>query len=139
MKYFLILLLAAIAFSCKNNCTEIDGVVIGEGIRISSDEQNIEYCNLVEQSLNKDLNALKTISLLNYQNSIGYEHGTVLVEIVDKVGEMFIHQLLRISLHLKSKRYLSYLDVGIEYSGDEHLEKKNLKLVFPDLYQFLTL
>jgi hypothetical protein len=136
--FTLLFTVLSLAYSCKNNSREIDGIDISETVLISSDEQNIDYCNLVEMSLQKHTPSIKTLSLLEYHNAVGYDHGSVLVDIIERVGEdIFINGLNGISITEKIT-IKSYLMVGLEYGSNPNFEGKTLEHAFPKLNSFLN-
>ncbi|UUC44825.1 hypothetical protein [Flavobacterium cerinum] len=122
--------------SCFYHCS-IAGIEVSENILISAEEKGINYCELLEQSLQKNKRAVIQLSLLNFDGAIGYDHGTLLVELIRKIGENEYLSLIRNLNDTEKKTIESYLQAGLEYHYDSSLKEKSIKSVFPELNAFL--
>lgn len=137
--YFFILILLVILQSCTpDKCDSISNFEVGELLLISSKEKSYNYCNLLENAVKKDQKAIKRISLLEFDGSVGYDHGYVLVKLIDTIGENEYLEAIQ-NISTKEKRFIEgYLDVGLEYGNIKEFQGKPLKKVFPEIYNFLT-
>jgi len=129
--YFLLLL----AISCNNKCI-VNNIEVSELLGTVAKEKSIDYCKLLKTALTDDKSAIKKLSLLEFDNAAGYDHGVVIVDLITVVGEA--EYMKAISTANKEQKILinSYINVGLEY-GNHHLQGKDFKNVFPDLYVFL--
>ncbi len=121
-----------ISFSCKRH-SDCQGITVSELLDINTNN----YCDLIEKSLAKNKDALKEISLLSIYDSASYEHGTVLVQIIEKVGEDFYVKSLGVLTSKEKNKIKSYLDVGLEYGGAKYKDKA-LKKFFPKVEAYLV-
>lgn len=134
--FFSLVALFFCIISCENKCN-INGVEIGSLLIINGEEQGINYCELVEKSFLNDNRAISQLCLLYFENSVGYEHGEVIVSLINQIGEeQFLDAIQGINKSEKN-RIESYLDVGLEY-GNYNLKGKTIKETFPKVYFFLN-
>lgn len=135
-KILSIIIICVFITSCEKKCT-INGIEIGHLIISNAEAKGINYCELVEKSLQNDRHSIKQLSLLNFENSVGYEHGEIMVRLINILGEQkFINALDNVNKNEKNM-IESYLDVGLEY-GSPSLKNRDAKQVFPELYSFLN-
>jgi hypothetical protein len=122
--------------SCSNKCN-VDNIEVSDLLGTVAKEKSINYCELLEVALTGDENAIKKLSLLEFDNSVGYEHGAVIVDLILVIGES--EYIKAISRTNGEQRNLinTYLDVGLEYGNNSLVKEKDLKKAFPDLYFFL--
>jgi hypothetical protein len=121
--------------ACKPKC-EVKGISVSELLMTNAEERNIDYCGILSLASSNDKSAIKQISLLEFENAVGYDHGIVLVELIEKIGENnFIVGIKKLTIGERN-RVKSYLEVGIEYGetdGEHDLKKR-----FPKLFDVLT-
>lgn len=131
-----ILIMLFVFHSCNTKCN-VDGIEVSELLLTVSSEKSYNYCSSLENAIKGNKNSVKELALLEFNDSSGYDHGTVLVELVEKIGEKkFINAISLI--HSKDKnKILEYLEVGIIYNENESLNNKKVEEVFPILYAFL--
>lgn len=134
-KGFMILIFSCI-LACNNNCN-VKGIIVTEQLLTLSQEKSVAYCELLDLALKGNNRAIKQLSLIDFKDSAGYDHGTILVKIIFKIGEdKYINALH--SLNLKQKKYIiSYLDVGLLYGNFPDLKKKKGHVIFPKVYSYL--
>lgn len=124
---------------------DIDGITICTCIQDFMHTQEKEYrdnyYHLIEQSLKKDKKSLKELSLYDLRGATGesaYDHGDVLAQLLDRLGEDFFLESLDGLSEEERGMVLGYLDVGFEYgvlnSKGKVLMTKDL---YPRLYHFL--
>ena len=93
---------------------------------------------MLNKAIAKDANSIKQLTLLDFGDAAGYDHGTVIVDLIDLIGEeKFIQSLGAINEKQKNKLN-SYLIVGIEYGNNPNLQGKTVKEAFPKIYDFLN-
>ncbi|MFA7327860.1 MAG: hypothetical protein WC121_14430 [Candidatus Kapaibacterium sp.] len=139
MKYFIIIILLFTLQSCRSDkCNSVNEINVGELLLITSNEKSYNYCELLENALEKDQKAILNLSLLEFNGSVSYDHGYVLIMLIDRIGEVE---------YLKAIKYISnndrsfieeYLDAGFEYGDISKYQGQSLKKVFPEIYRFLN-
>lgn len=72
--------------SCSNKCV-VGNIEVSEALGTVAKEKSIDYCELLKAALAGDKNAIKKISLLEFDNAIGYDHGAVIVDLIIAIGE----------------------------------------------------
>lgn len=130
MKKIKVLFILSILFvfnSCRNSC-EINGIKISELIKVATDEP---YCDLVKLSLENDVTALKKISRLNIRDGAGYEHGYIMIQIIENIGEKKYTNAIKDFSTTEKKDIYSYLQVGLEYGGNKLYRDKKVKDILP--------
>lgn len=123
-------------FACSGH-KEINGIEVSELLLIASKEQNIDYCKLLNEAFKGNDSSIRQLALLKIIDSAAYDHGAVLVELIEVIGEdKFIHSLTTINNDQK-KWIKDYIKVGLEYGNNNHLKTQTIKEAFPKIYQFL--
>lgn len=133
---FIAVFLIFISLSCSNKCN-VEGIEVSELLATSSGEKGIQYCSLLEDALRGNEKAIAELSLLEFSNATGYDHGAVIVDLVLKIGEK--KYIKAISAINKEQRSLiqSYIDVGLEYGRNPVIKSRDIKEAFPNLYLVL--
>ena len=139
MKYSLVLILLVALQSCNSEkCNSVSNFDVGELLLISSKEKSYNYCELLENAIKKDQEAIIKISLLQFDGSAGYDHGYVLVKLIDTIGENEYLKAIQ-NIYNKEKGFIEgYLDVGLEYGNIKKFQEQSLEKAFPKIYTFLT-
>jgi len=145
MKLLFILFYVIVPFSIFNSCIDPKCRGVGD-VYVSSDllyvtkRENINYCHLVRKSLKFDYESVKNISLLQFYDGAGYEHGSVLLDIIDVIGEEQYIELLNGITDEEKKKIDLNLHLGLHFV--EQRRKYNntweVKEAFPELYAFLN-
>lgn len=114
MKY-LIIIIIVFMFSCQRECI-IDNITVSENLIINSNG----YCELISDALNGDKKSIEKICLMEFHGSVGYDHGYVLVNLINKIGtEQFMNSLK--DLDYNQKQILkSYIDIGLIYEPNKN-------------------
>lgn len=134
--FFKIVVLIPLLISCRDNCN-IKGIEVGELLNSVSKEQSINYCELLESATDGDNDAIRKLSLLDFSDGAGYEHGEIIVDLIIMIGEKKYIAALG-SINDKQKEIVkSYLEVGLSYSSNAKIKSKNLKVAFPMVSQFM--
>lgn len=117
----------------------VNGIVVSELLIVVSDEKyNIDYCKLLKKATTNDVNSIKQLALLDFYDGASYDHGIVVVDLIELIGEdKFIHSLKTINIEQK-KWIKGYIEVGLEYRDNQNLQAQTLKEVFPKIYDFLN-
>ncbi len=137
MKYLKLftLIVSLCLISCKGqNCNKD---YISNYLIDYSEERNYNYCELVNQSLENDSYSIRSLSLLEFYDGMTYEHGAVIIEIINKIGEeKYLKALNNISPDEKVK-LKSYLHAGFDFTQNVNFKDKNLKTSFNKVYAYL--
>ncbi|WP_158237253.1 hypothetical protein [Aquimarina sp. MAR_2010_214] len=119
--------------SC-NNCNEIQGIVISE---LLNRQINDSYCDILNKAIELDKEAIIKISTIEVSDAAGYDHGYVLIRLIEKIGEQeYLKALENVSTEQK-KSIESYLWAGLEYGGNKIYSNKKLNEVLPLLAESL--
>lgn len=137
MKYPFVFVLAIVVSlpSCNNdNCSKNVGFNLSyhlfKDVRINGKT----YCKLVNQSLEGDLTAVRELSSVKVLDGASYEHGAVLIEVIDKISEKnYLEAIKNFSEKEKKYIYYSILSAGLEFTQNPKYEKRDIESVFPIL------
>lgn len=122
--------------SCKDSCN-IRGIEVSELLSVSAKEKHINYCALLKTALDNNKEAVKELSLLEFYDAAGYDHGSVLVDLILLIGEeKYIESISTFNPNQK-KLVKSYIEVGLLYGENQNLVGKNFENSFPKLDIFL--
>ncbi len=134
-----IAILLLFCISCSNDkCTNVAGIEVSELLLMSSTKQDYNYCELLRNAVKADENSIKKLSLLQFYDAVGYDHGSVIVDLILLIGEAkYISAISGISSKVKSM-IREYIEVGLEYGENPALKNKKLLTAFPKLYAFLN-
>ena len=114
----------------------ISGIYVSESLLIVSEEQGIDYCKLLSKAVNGDDVSIVQLSILKIYESAGYDHGAVIVDLIERIGEdKFIHSL-KIGSAEQINLVKRCIEAGIEYGNNPSLHGKAFKEVFPKVYIF---
>ena len=86
---------------------DVDGIYVEEELRIATDDYyGISYCKLLKKAIDGNQEDIKKIMLLDFSGAgaAGYDHGDVLVKLIDRLGEETIISSLGNQLTKKEKR-----------------------------------
>lgn len=119
---------------------DVDGIYVEEDLRIATDNHHgISYCKLLKKAINGNQEDIKKLMLLDFSGAgaAGYDHGDVLVKLIDRLGEKTIISSLGSQLTKEEKREIEdYIAVGLEYGSNPH-QGQNPEEAFPLLYEYL--
>ncbi len=119
---------------------DVKGIYVDEGLRIATDNHwGINYCNLLDNAIGGDNKSVQELALLDYSGdgAPSYDHGDVLVKLIDRIGEDKFISALGNKLSAKEKDSLrDYLSVGLEYGDNKHVGQ-TINEVFPLVDKFL--
>ncbi len=138
IKFIFLVFVLSYLFSCSERCPSVRDFNVGEILLISAESKSYSYCDLLENSVEKDHDAILKISLLEFDGSVGYDHGYVLVKLIDTIGE---NEYIKATQNISNKEkglIKDYLDAGLEYGNIKKFQKQSLEKVFPCVYNFLS-
>ena len=119
---------------------DVDGIYVEEELRIATVRNHgFSYCKLLKKAISGDREDIKNLMLLDFSGSgeAAYDHGDVLVKLIDRLGEETIISSLGSHLTKEEKREIkSYISVGMEYGSNPH-QGQNPGEAFPLLYEYL--
>lgn len=72
--------------SCSNKCV-VNDIEVSELLSTVAREKSIDYCELLKEALAGDKNAIEKLSLLDFEEAVGYDQGAVIVDLIVAVGE----------------------------------------------------
>lgn len=104
--------------SCNSNhCKNDANIEVSELLYIHTSDRDIEYCKLLKGAISNNNSDLMKLLKLEILDGAAYDHGIVLYELVDYLGESkFIE--LTVNLTAKDRKaVLSYLRAGVEYDS----------------------
>ena len=137
IKNFTLYSIFLICFVCCKGRV-ISGIYVSESLLIVSEGQGIDYCKLLSKAINGDDVSIMQLSILNFYESVGYDHGAVIVDLIEQIGEnKFIHSF-KIANTEQRNLVKWYIEAGLEYGNDPSLHGKAFKEVFPKVYIFLN-
>lgn len=124
--------------SCFNEpCCENITIDIPVNVKEEYDSAPENYCCILKSALKGNKEDVKRISLLDFSDGFTYEHGNVLLEIINVLDEkVYISSLVGISKQDRMK-ILSYLNAGFNFSRNKKYVNKRIEDVYPELYFFL--
>ena len=128
-----------IANSCINNGNKvIRGIKVSELLLDSSRQQKIKYCKLLKKATEGDQSSIKQITLIKFYDATSYDHGAVIVDLIEQVGEVFfIHSLDPLSPEQKIM-VKSYIEAGLEYGRHQEGQQLMIDEVFPIINAYLV-
>ena len=121
---------------CKGKV--ISGIYVSESLLIVSEEQGIDYCKLLSKAVNGDDVSIMQLSILEFYESVGYDHGAVIVDLIERIGEnKFIHSF-KIANTEQKNLVKWYIEAGLEYGNNPLKNDYSFEEVFPKVYFFLN-
>ena len=131
-----VVLLAGIT-SCSRSKV-INGIEVTELLLVVANEQNTDYCKMLRKAVEGDIPSIRQLTLLEISDGASYDHGAVIVDLIEQVGEDIFVQALD-SISLKQKEQIkSYIKAGLEYGSHIEWNSQMFEDVFPKTYAFLN-
>lgn len=131
------ILLISTVSSCRLSC-DVKDISVSELLLESAVDKGIDYCDVVTKASLNDDDAIKQISVMDFDNAVGYDHGAVLVDLILKIGEQKYIEIITAFTKEDKNRIKGYLRVGLEYGGNPQVKSKSIDEAFPKLYIFLN-
>lgn len=120
---------------------DVKGIYVEEELRIvTEDYHGISYCQLLKKALDGNQDDIRKLILLDFSGAgaAGYEHGDVVVKLIDRLGEETIISSLGELTKEEKESIKSYIRVGLEYGNNPH-QGQTLEQAFPRLNQYLNI
>lgn len=129
------LLVLALFSSCRQNtCENKFEFKIGTQLLYQADKSDYKYCSLIEKSINGSPEAVKKLSLLYFDSGFGYEHGAVLIEVIDRIGEDEYYKIISQLSEKQQKKALYNVRAGFEAIENPKYKNKSFEKALPRLY-----
>lgn len=131
------LIFISLLFVCciNSNVKTISGIKVSVQVLVVSSEHGFNYEKTLKSALNGNDCDLKKISTLDFfDTSVGYDHGAILVEIINEIGEDRF--LIAVNDCDRREKIIlkGYLRAGMEYGK---YPDKALSELFPKIAVFL--
>lgn len=134
---FILPLLLLSSATPTNDCSQVAGIKIWKETMVFAKDENFPYCALLQRAVSKDKKAIKRLAFKTFDTSAGLGHGTVIVALVDRLGESFFIRAIG-NLSPKNRQHLLLnLKVGLAYTALKKYREKNIPEVFPKLARLL--
>ncbi|UTA66526.1 hypothetical protein [Emticicia sp. 21SJ11W-3] len=91
----------------------------------------------MKSALSGDIDSIKKLSLLEFNDAVRYVHGAVIVDLILQIGEQkYLGSILSTN---QEQKYLikTYLDIGLSYGNNPKVMGTELQDIFPSIYAFL--
>jgi len=117
----------------------VNGIEVSVILLSTAKENKVDYCNLLKEAIEGSEKSIRELTLLIFYEAAGYDHGSVIVDLIEVVGEdKFTKSLMRLSPEEK-QLVKGYISVGLEYGNNQKYKANNsLEKVFPIIYSFLN-
>ncbi len=109
----------------------VDGIYVSELLNIYAlENSDVDYCDLLSDAVDEKRDAIRTLALLDIKGDAFYDHGCVVVDLIDKIGEeTFITALGGLTWD-EEKIISDCIITGLEYGNGKHQNQK-LDEAFP--------
>jgi len=125
-------------FNCwKNYCCNVEGIEPSYLLLTLSNRDDYDYCDSLDQALQGDLLALKRLTMFHFEGGSSYEHGIVLLEVIDRVGENKYLEAVKDFSKKEKKTIDRYLNAGLNFSQNPKFQSQRIDLIFPQVNAFL--
>lgn len=134
------ILLSVLFLAGITNCSRskvINGIHVSELLLVVANEQNTDYCKMLRKAIEGDIPSIRQLTLLDISDGASYDHGAVIVDLIELVGEDIFVQALE-SISTKQKEQIkSFIKAGLEYGRHTEWNSQMFENVFPKTYAFL--
>jgi hypothetical protein len=99
------------------------------------------YCDLVNKSLLGNKKSIVNLSKIAVYDGAVYEHGAVLLEVIDKISETeYVNIIIHEQLTKNERRYLlNNLSAGLDYTKNEKwYQFSSINDLYPSIYKILS-
>lgn len=134
-RIFVISAIALLLYSCNtDNCSEKLGFKLDYHLFDDINVNGKSYCDLVNEAMKGDKECVLELSEVSVGDFASYQHGAVLIEIIDKISESEYLNIIN-QLDNKERRaiYYSYIWAGLEFTPNPKYKKKHIEIAFPEL------
>ncbi len=130
-KHFFVLLVSCIFLSCNPK----PKIPISETLKIALNGKYSNYVLLLNKSINNDSLALHQFVRIDYiEDAAGYDHGSVLVHLMEKIGDANYSKTLKSMSKIELNNIKNYFMVGIQGVGNSN---DTLFRKFPTTFNYL--
>ena len=84
--FFSVIVMSMCFISCIRH-EVVNGIVVSELLNSAAEKQNVNYSKLLKKAIEGDENSIKQLVLLNFYDASGYDHGAVIVDLIEIIGE----------------------------------------------------
>lgn len=134
--FFPIIVMSMCFISCSRH-EVVNGIVVSELLNSATEKQNVNYSKLLKRATEGDEKSIKQLTLLSFSDASGYDHGAVIVDLIEIIGEdKFIESLSLINYEQK-QNIKAYIEVGLEYGNNEKIKAKTIEMAYPKIFTFL--
>lgn len=132
MRYIVILLFALNSCNVDNCSSKLKFKLDYYAFQDISVDGN-SYCDLVNKSLSGDATSILHLSKIVLYDGASYEHGAVLIEIIDTISELKYCEIISVLTNDELRILLSTIKAGLDYTPNKKYSRKNFKDIFPIL------
>ena len=132
MRNFKFFIVALILVSCnRDDCSDKLDYHLFESIKVDGND----YCDLVLLSLENDKNSVINISKVDLSDFASYQHGAVLINVIEKYGEdRYIKDVFNDLSNEKRNLVIASLKAGVEfYKSSKKRNLNDFNTSFPKL------
>jgi hypothetical protein len=134
--YFITLFLFVLSCNSDKN---INGIIIPNNMidYLYTNNYESDYINTLKLALEKNNDAIVKFSILNFDSSVGMEHGEILLNLIKSIGEKNYVNAVKNCSAIQKQIIKENIENGIEWSVDSNFKDKNLSDIYPALSQIL--
>ncbi|CAN5420768.1 hypothetical protein BH20BAC1_BH20BAC1_01240 [soil metagenome] len=132
-RYLIGFILTVFMTSCnRDNCSKNVGFKVDYHLFSKINIDGDTYCNLVNKALKGDVDPIRQLSKIKVYDGASYQHGAILIEVIDKISEQEYLNIIQI-LNNKEKKHIYYsvLAAGLEYTSNPKYMGKSIENAFP--------
>lgn len=118
-------------YSCNDNCINKANIEVSESIIAQTSYKQIAYCELLKDAINGDSNSLIEFLNIDIYEGASYDHGVVLVQLIDYIGEEKFLKLTNTASKKIKEKTLYNLEVGLLYYPPNLKSEDDLELEYP--------
>ena len=96
------------------------------------------YCEMVNKAFNNDDEIILVLSKMELYDFAAYQHGAVLIEIIDCYSEQKYCDLISRLSELEKKHIYYTVRGGLEFTPNNKFQNKDIQDVFPLLYKIVN-
>lgn len=112
---------------------KVDGIEVSELLSLYAFENcDVDYCDLLSDATDKKREAIRKISLLDISGDAFYDHGCVIVDLIDEIGEEKYIESLGALTWEEERKICDCILAGLEYGNGKHQSQK-LEDAFPKI------
>lgn len=139
MKRIMFLFVLLALYSCNSdNCSKNLGFKLDYHLFDDINVNNKSYCQLVNDALEGNKEAILDLSKVNVSDFASYQHGAVLIEVIDKITlDKYLEIVSTVSDKDKRKLYHT-IWAGFEFTTNPKFVNKKIDIAFPKIIELLA-